>query len=458
LPVNKPVLFLDDEYVASRTGLAHRLGQLEKWPDNPILRPERPWEGKSIILWGSVLFDPADDLCKIWYEAYDWSPRRGLAARRTVLCYAESQDGIHFQRPSLGIYPFAGSTDNNIVYTPPPGTVGGRGVIFDTPTVVLDPFDPPPEQRFKMVLFRSDVKAYVRFASPDGIHWRELGPVLPGGGYRDRNSLMADVDSGQWVLYYKGPGNIRTVYMMTSPDFEHWTDHGCVLEPSPEDPPETHFYGMVGFRDQGWGLGFLEMYHLLTENLDTQLLRLGADGRPQRCMPEHTFLERGRWGEWDFTWSFPGNCAPMRFGEELRVYYGGRSVLHRDRPPADIGNISAIGLARLRPEGYACLEAGPSGGILTTVPLEVNGDSCWINADAAGGQVRVELLNPAGEPLNGFTSADCWPLHEDATYFKLNWNRQSSLEPLMGQVVRLRFHLSNARLYSFRFEDQRPLS
>ena len=59
--VGQPYLFLDDEFIAEQQGLARRMGKPVKYAGNPILAPDRPWEGLCTIIWGSVLWDPRDN-------------------------------------------------------------------------------------------------------------------------------------------------------------------------------------------------------------------------------------------------------------------------------------------------------------------------------------------------------------------------------------------------------------
>jgi len=156
--VNEPYLFLDDELIAQQQGLSRYTGKAEKWSGNPILKADRPWEGKCVLLWGSVIRDFADDTFKIWYLAYN--PLMGMPYS-TQLCYATSKGGIEWERPHLGVYTFEGKKDNNIIFR-------DNNHKFDSPTVMIDPFDPPEAERFKMTTFSGTNKKLMRYASPDG--------------------------------------------------------------------------------------------------------------------------------------------------------------------------------------------------------------------------------------------------------------------------------------------------
>jgi hypothetical protein len=62
----------------------------------------------------------------------------------------------------------------------------------------------------------------------------------------------------------------------------------------------------------------------------------------------------------------------------------------------------------------------------------------------------AEVLDEAGKPILGFSRADCQPLQADRTDHPMTWKERTSLAALNDRPVRLRFHLENVRLYSYR--------
>ena len=447
VPAAVPQLMVDDRMVRERDGVIRRLGQPRKLAD-PIIRADRPWEGVGVLIWGSVIWDPADNRFRIWYEAYN--PITSNRSNETLLCYAESADGIEWIKPSLGIIEYAGSTDNNIVYRSPDR--------FDTATVVIDPFDAAEAERFKMVNFDFGRRCFIRFASPDGVHWTELGEIELPIEAGDRHSMMVDEVAGRWRIYCKQHGSMRTIHQASSADFVHWDYHGEQLVPDDHDPPETQFYGMVGFRDGAPGLGFLEVFDILERRLHGELVVLDDDGAPSRPFQGQRFLGPGAVGDWDSAWAFPGNNPPIRFGEEHRIYYQGRKTLHWASPKhGGRGHIAAIGLATLRPHGWAGLEAqGATPGTILTEPFTLDGGILCVNANAGseGGEVRIALCDATGTPLTGYGYDDCYPIRNDVTYRKLSWNGSSDLSAFTGKRVSLRFRLRKATLYSFWSSDR----
>ena len=111
---------------------------------------------------GSVLYDAQAGCFKLWYrtghvDAVPAAERRmddeggNLVGRDGYkACYATSADGRAWDKPSLGLYPFDGSRDNNIL--PPMGDGTGPGGMGHVrpPNLIKDYDDPDPERRYKM--------------------------------------------------------------------------------------------------------------------------------------------------------------------------------------------------------------------------------------------------------------------------------------------------------------------
>jgi len=108
-----------------------------------------------------------------------------------------------------------------------------------------------------------------------------------------------------------------------------------------------------------------------------------------------------------------------------------------------------LGLAKLRLDGFVSLHAGASEGMVLTRQIRI-GDRTLVrvNADAGHGMVSTELLNDKFEPIPGFTRADAQVIEEDLTSKEVSWRGHSDLSSLRGQVIRIRFYLQDADLYS----------
>ncbi|WP_437203582.1 hypothetical protein [Planctomicrobium sp. SH664] len=110
---------------------------------------------------------------------------------------------------------------------------------------------------------------------------------------------------------------------------------------------------------------------------------------------------------------------------------------------------ASTGLAILRRDGFASMQAQEQQGTLTTRPVTFTGNQLFVNVKAPQGELRVEILDEAGKPIAPFTRENCQPVSVDSTRTRISWNQASDLSQFSGRPVRLRFSLSNGELYSF---------
>ncbi|PYV11380.1 MAG: hypothetical protein DMG07_19385, partial [Acidobacteria bacterium] len=175
-------MFVDAYVIEDMDHLTRNLHQPVKHEANPVLKADRPWEGS--IDWASVIYDKEEKLFKAWYLTAG-----GLA-------YGTSRDGIHWQKPSLGIREWQGGTANNLV----------RPVIV-SPTTIKDPYETNPERKYKMFALESPpFGMYVAF-SPDGTRWRRRdAPVLTSANdpqINDRPTMMHDLERRRYIALTK---------------------------------------------------------------------------------------------------------------------------------------------------------------------------------------------------------------------------------------------------------------
>jgi len=434
---DQPQLFIDDGLIESSSGVKRIVNQPRKYSGNPVLTYEYPWEGNCVITWGSVLYDRERGLFRMWYQTY---LKLAPADKATRVCYAESSDGIKWRKPMLELYKYGDSARTNIVFD-------GLGEFIDSPTVLEDPFPSTPDRRFR--LFWHCSEGIRTASSADGIHWKPYGDVVVKAG--DRNTASYDVGRHKWMVITRVPGRkIRTCGLWESDDGERFDYVGEILAPDEEDPKKTELYGMIRFNHpSGLRLGFLEMFFVPIRKLNTQLVysRHGLNWR--RACDRQTFLEWGPPGSWDQAWVTPSHNPPIRVGNELYIYYQGRSTLHWAEKP--YGHIGSIGLAFLRPDGYVSFDAQYQEGYVVTAPLMAEGKTLAVNALARPGYVVAEVLNASGKPIEGLTRDDCVPLEgADALEHTFEWKSGKDLSATGGEPFRLRFFLRGAKLYAFR--------
>ena len=463
-------LFVDDALLVQTEEVWRSLHHPAKYEGNPVLEPDRPWEGYLVLQPGTVVYDEQEGIFKMWYNAL---PSRQKPDTHPCLCYAVSDDGIHWDKPELGLVEHSGSTANNIQLS---------GVLW-THCILKDDAEPDDQNRYKLVYWSSPANAppgiYVAF-SPDGIHWQpcEHNPVVPSGwATGDTFSVMRDPRSGQYWLYHKTPAEpIRTVSRLVSDDFIHWRDSSRVLAPDAFDPPDTQFYGLSAFPYAGQYLGFLWVYHTYFQTMDVQLVSsrdgLHWDRTADRKLWMHLVPTNHYAGaSFDSMMIYPVS-APVAKDGQLWIYYSGFSVPHNALSEDHDGR---IGLARLRHDWFCSLRATSEGYVLSS-PFAVRGSRLTLNAAAHGpdpgqapadpvwshvlagskagrGSVSVEVQDLSGAPIPGYSGAECQVFWTDSTEAQVRWRDRSDLSSLRDRSVQLKFLLRNASLYAWQIRS-----
>lgn len=171
--------------------------------------------------------------------------------------------------------------------------------------------------------------------------------------------------------------------------------------------------------------------------------------RPNMGKP---LIEVGAIGEWDRFLVMLTGAPPIRVGDKLYLYYRGMANRHKPYDGKDeaFRQGGGLGLASLRADGFASLNASYDGGRVTTKSFRTHGRQLRVNAKADFGRLRVEVLDGAGQPILGFRPEDCQVMQADSVDHSILWKASASLANLKDRSIRLRFHLENVRLYAYR--------
>ena len=106
----------------------------------------------------------------------------------------------------------------------------------------------------------------------------------------------------------------------------------------------------------------------------------------------------------------------------------------------------------MRRDGLVCLRAGTKRAVILTKPLLCTADALTLNcATSAAGSVRVGILLQNGQPVCAHSTEDCDVLYGNDCRIPVSFRGQRTLGGLTGQMIRLKFELQDAELYSFRF-------
>lgn len=466
VPLAQRQLFLDDYGIAKIENLRRTLHQPDK--KGAVIKPDRPWE-TTLQTRCAPAWDPIKKVYKLWMITSGNFPELGNGGTT----YAESQDGVHWTKPALRQITIHNSAENNFVNL-------GADLRLRTnmmENVVYDPLDKDPSRRFKGLANCLDREPVV---SADGIHWKLLNvPKIPSN---DESNLSYDPKTRTFIATLKYHGHLgRSVNLSTSKDFEHWTEpelifHADELDqtlgreniaarladptlqrPFSVDPAkyQVDVYNMGVSRYEGLYVGFPAMYHATgptrdgsnTDGFHLVQLVCSRDLKTwDRLGERKAFIGPSQVASaaYDLTQILPPSSPVVR-GDELWFYYTG--LKYRDPPEGTKDKDGgAICLAVLRRDGFVSLDAGAQPGVLLTQSFAVPGAKLFVNADAPQGEIRAEVLDPAGNVAAASAS-----LTGDLPRGVVQW-RQGNLANLKGQHVSLRFTLRNARFYSYGWE------
>jgi hypothetical protein len=459
-------LFLDAAVVEAQEGLTRVFHAAEKHPW-PVIKADRPWEGISAItgpyVYGTVFWE--GDRLRMWYQVLN---------RGNHVGYAESRDGVAWTKPDLGLIEFNSSNANNLVVSAFQPEACGGGECHN-PGVIRRPNERDPDKRY--ALYGFDGKAgHARVAfSPDGLRWRYVAETEKQAMFTSSDvvNFFYDPYQARYTVTWKTRNRRgRAVGVAWSPDGLTWTKpiEGPVFVADDLDPDATQVYGMPVFPYQGLYLGMPWLYHARyfrygeyavkrlheaqddsPRTMDTQLAWSWDLINWTRPLAREPFIPRGARGAWDGGMIVTAR-APVTVGDKLYFYYGGCDGVH-DEPRVN----AAIGLARLRLDGFCSMRAGDHEGWLITRREPTRTPAVVINARTHGdGYVAAEILNRRNQVVPGFTRADCVAFRGDAVRHTLQWKGTQLPASYRSEDYKLRFWLKDAELFSYLPEGLDP--
>lgn len=444
-------LFLDDRLLERRDGVSfdvHRPVGREV-----VLEFDRPWEGSTS--WCPVVHRDGDRF-RMWYRAQgEGAGEPDTEGGHSFTAYAESADGVEWERPALGRVSFRGSRENNIVIDEDVRNVG----------VLRDPSPGEPGARYKAV-GRTGSGSLAGLVSPDGIEWESLGVLIEAPDddpqFDSPVSVFWDPRIEAYRLYVRGwypdgpRRRIRAIRTAVSGDFREWSDLEYVTIADWESW-RAHLYTNAAHRYPRAPVYLMTPKRFVPDRhadperfpdwphdgLSDVLLFASRDGEHWRQVGDGAFIRPGRDPDnWHDRAVTAGPNVVQTGEDELSVY-----VVENYRTPT-------IHVRRftLRTDGFVSAHAGNDGGSLTTEPLTFEGSRLAVNcATSAAGRLRVGLLDGRGDPVAGHSTAHCEDVVGDHVDRTVRWGGDADVGGLAGDPVRLRFQLSEADLYSFRF-------
>lgn len=419
--------------------------------------PPKKWEVRFDNSYPNVIYDKSLGLYRCWYQTFihdvssEETPiaERGVkeykveSSRMTALCYAESQDGIHWVKPNLGLVTFQGSKDNNIVLM----HAHGAGIMLDEEE--LD-----PSKRYKLVTkieYAPGLHYMAVGFSPDGIRfgklheWKKWNPAADS-----HNFPLKDPRTGKYAVITRTWANgVRLSAISYSDDFLDWSEPREILR---GEGFYSQIYSMPVIPYAGIYLGFASMYHegdSLDENFDTVDLELKFSANLDQwdsVAKDDYLIERGS-GDYPLNADFDARCiftaAPIQVEDKLWFYYMGGNGRHTGFRESALGR----GYIKLDQFAYYTNKRPGLPGKLTTVHFHSFNDEVYLLAEIeAEGYIRVAVGPKYGDAYENFGFEDIELIPVEEGKYKLNFTKENLLA-LENKPLSFKFEFENARLF-----------
>jgi hypothetical protein len=459
IPIDGGRQLLVDDFLIQDSMMPRAFHQPVKHPGNPVLFPQTPDElndempPTTIPKCGGVWYDSQDQLFKMWY----------MASYLGAMAYATSTDGIHWERPELDVVP-----GTNLILP--------RDIHPDSGTVWIDYEADDPAERYKFLMREPNTAeagggfGALMLTSPDGIHWTQRGQTGPMG---DRSTMFYNPFRKVWVqsIRQKAPGRGRCRRYFEHADFlasggwkqddpVFWTAADC-MDLCGDARAELYTVDAVAYESLMVGLQQIlkgppnHVGGKVGQPKFTELvLATSRDGFHWHRPDRRAFIgARREPGSWEYGYVEASGGTMLVVGDELWFYY----TAYAGDPDRTAGTWhvngmygnGAVGLAKLRRDGFASLQGRFPGAHMVTRPLSFSGDRLFVNANTVGASLKVACQDETGNDIPGFSGDDCEGFIGNSTCTEIRWENGVSIGSLADQPIRLRFQLDRGDLYSF---------
>lgn len=481
-------LFVDDFLIHTLTGKAEqRLHHPQ--PQEIVIKHDQPWEGSGSGF-HSIFKD--GNKYRIYYKAWQLTVTApgALNNREHPLftCYAESEDGIHWRKPDLGLHEFNGSKANNIVIA-----LEKMGDVLPCPghPAVFKDENPAatPDAQYKAILRSRGPMGVLVLKSPDGLRWSLFAdaPVITDGAFDSQNVAFWDAHSGRYRAYWRyftegtvtdtiwKPAGVRAIRTATSKDLIHWENqHDLAYTDSPSEGLYTNgvkpYYRaphvLLGFPTRYIERPWSNSLRALPE-AEHREWRSKVNNRYGTAITEGLFMasrDGVTFKRWNEGFLPPGIERPgtWNYGHQYTAWHLVETKSAMEGAPNELslyasegywtGRSNELRRYTLRLDGFVSIHAPMSGGELVTKPLTFQGSKLNMNfATSAAGVVKVEIQDANGRPLPGFTLKESREHFGNSLERTAVWKRGADVSSLAGTPVRLRFVLQDADLYALQF-------
>jgi hypothetical protein len=461
-------LFVDSRLIERMDRLSLRLH--EPVSGGIAIKLDKPWEGPAN---GGYSVLRCGDSYLMYYRAMTLQKDDDTGA----LCVATSNDGVTWTKPALGLVERAGRWDTNIAASESgkplratPWFDARSGVPANERIKALHS-EPISGEKHTAYVDPKGPKRLVMWVSADGFTFRKLVPqpkivsnlrnCFDGG-----NTMFWSEVEQAYVLYYRFWDSKRTVARTTSKDFFNWS---APVPMTYGDTPREHLYTnntepyfraphlyialaarfmqsrrvVTQAQSQAIGLKSSHGHSYANDCSDGVLLTTQAgSSRYDRTFMEALVRPGPGARNWVSRTNYP-LTGIFPCGKERIMFWVSRHYMQ------ETWHIERL---LLRLDGFASVNAPYAGGEMVTKPLIFDGEELEINyrTSAAGG-VRIEIQDAAGKPITDYALNNCQEIIGDDVASVVAWKHGTNISQLAGRLIRLRFLLKDADLYSFKF-------
>jgi hypothetical protein len=447
----------------------------------PVLTAGSPIDASGVSLYGSVIRDAG--VYRMWYQAWPvgWTGQDVVA----VAC-VESDDGVHWRRPDLGVLEFAGQKHNNLTNLP-----------FHSPSIIMDP-TAPADHRYCAFGYTDPKRIDARYPqqvnrpgyfsahSRDGLHWT-MDSAEPLWPYGDVITAAWDARRQCVRLMMKKVCVIRGMNRRCFYSAE-WSNGRCsepvqVLVPDEYDDLRAQslgfnsadYYGMGWMPTDGPTVGFLwDFRHQFPATANW-----GNYGRVDLSLVYQNELT-GRWlhlpgrSPWLSADQMPSwaagalytSAAAIDVGDETRLYFTGTLDSHGwcgadvnydewVKTLAEREGFARIGLLCWPKNRLIGYRANHREWISISPRVDSTAEaSLVLNAvTESGGAIRVALFGRDDQkPVSGYEFDDCEPIEGDLRSVAVRWKGQRGLpahNPTSPIVAKI--EITRGTLWAFDF-------
>ena len=373
------------------------------------------------------------------------------------MLYFTSTDGVHWDKPDLGVMEIAGRRDHNIIFTSdmvspaePASSLGTKGFVVSsspmTPqgkkaffwAVNKHPNPGNASEKFVALAIVQDHRRGAHIVtSPDGIHWScasapfwQTPNDVSGNGDDCLMHLIYDQAKQKWALYRRVIPEFsermianesdrerkavdryyRSYAYAESDDLREWKNHRFILSMDADDPADTELYQFGCHKFGQIYVGYMSVYYLrLPQPVDIHLATSRDGIHFTRVCRGEPFIPSGPLGYYDYMAMACSQPEPIIVDDTIYIYYAAANFPHN----VDIDQLSSRHAQRRRGAGHVqarpvCLPGNerlnPGPCRVVTKPFTVRHPKLFLNAATwMKGSIRVEALTRDWQPIPGFT-------------------------------------------------------